>query len=846
MVTRMHLIAMLQFDMIRPSSELFTGETRMQSMKCRPRNTDAVFPAICAVCLLSAFIAAECAASGKAADEIVFETRVLCGTETGGAVQMLLRRGSCAAIFLMMENRGKTDFKGTAEILACDLDYVFVPLFRRPLDLACASRKVTCLYPAFPAWAHRVRIDVTPEGAADPVYTRQFESRWASGEDMVVLVVDEEGGSRTFLAGHRPFAGTFRLFESDGSLLPDSAEGYECVDAIMFGDFKADSLRKEKRAAILDWIRRGGTGLVHPAGGLGKLSSQVFRELLGRNAGPADSVADLSAGGKGPLDMPSGRAFLARIDAGGGDGGLRVVQEASGMPFLVRRSIGMGAVFFCAADLSLPMFAEWRGKRRFVDLCLDSPGAAMRRKAAAMVMDAVVEGDVRKTPAGVLVFAVCCSVVLAACVVPAVLRRGRHANLWLPVAVLCAGPGLAAMLDALILPAGVFATSASIIITESGGSCATGCERLCIGSSRSVEIDIGGSGEGLRLIGFGDREERGKGEIRAADGGTGAGAGMRTRLDAGIPLQLWRPVFEEGGILDADLELSYDENGLVARGVVENRTGDGISGACVVYGDFFGPIGDLPALSRKTVRASLRKPFRAGPPDFFAGALLKGKPGAEDYSFADSKLGVYKPWNDRIAEFSRFSGTGFSLDGQGGGLSAAVLLAGRIGRRGIGGGLSPEPETAGSWSLLLCSARAVFVSEAVLFPGVMTETSFKSAKGGDGAGEFEIEPGGARILKPCGVIQSVFFPLNPALFDRIDPVEQGIDSRGGQRISTSIFDFSRDEWILHSPGGRSRLPDGVMDTETGEVRFLFEGMEPGDLVRPLKVDFTAVRAGTGR
>lgn len=186
----------------------------------------------------------------------------------------------------------------------------------------------------------------------------------------VILILDPRGppvGNFT-LPGLGPGSAGNPLVEAVApSELPDLAQAYDGVRAILCGGTaEMAALDDVRRAAILDWVRRGGV-LIVPGGASGDLA----RGALGDAFLPDGDVHDLPAAALAPLarryrhDPPpapeGGQAAVYRIEPDPAAGIVAEVRSDDGTPLLLSRHLGRGSVILIALDPWAPPLSTWEG-----------------------------------------------------------------------------------------------------------------------------------------------------------------------------------------------------------------------------------------------------------------------------------------------------------------------------------------------------------------------------------------------------------------------------------------------------------------------------------------------------
>jgi hypothetical protein len=153
----------------------------------------------------------------------------------------------------------------------------------------------------------------------------------------------------------------------DPVLVPDMAQGYDAIDAVVFGALSPDALTESQQRALKDWIRRGGLLIVTGGADTAHLNAAPLAELLPiRPSGAeASDCAQLvhryraAIPAQGPILVttgtlkPSARVLLP------GDREAGLPNGRGGSPLVSACSYGSGTVVFVAFDAFAPEFRGW-------------------------------------------------------------------------------------------------------------------------------------------------------------------------------------------------------------------------------------------------------------------------------------------------------------------------------------------------------------------------------------------------------------------------------------------------------------------------------------------------------
>ncbi|MGL4550628.1 MAG: hypothetical protein ACRC33_05535, partial [Gemmataceae bacterium] len=185
------------------------------------------------------------------------------------------------------------------------------------------------------------------------------------------LDAPDKGQEADFEAGRRQFA-----FAEDVDAMPDRWFGYSAVDAVVlstrdpkFVTRLAQESESPRRAALLDWVRRGGQLILS----VGSSRQEVARELL-----PRLPLIDIKVTGSETLKslpvltlqwcrLGVQKATLQNLEVTTlvpGKGVHSLVRDGD-RPVLLEAACGLGRVILVTFDLEDPKFSTWDGQSAF-------------------------------------------------------------------------------------------------------------------------------------------------------------------------------------------------------------------------------------------------------------------------------------------------------------------------------------------------------------------------------------------------------------------------------------------------------------------------------------------------
>jgi hypothetical protein len=228
--------------------------------------------------------------------------------------------------------------------------------FTREAILAGGATKRVFFVVPMPRDARTLVVSVS--SSAGVLSRQEIELHPMVTTDRLVAVVSSELAFDA-LAGLGQGTDAVRLAYPRLDDLPDSWAGYDGLDMVVVHDTYFQQLRAGQVSALERWVAAGGT-LVFTGGaaslqlgssGAGRLLPVEIGGIVERDGLPA------LAGFAGSPRGPRGRIILAGSRPVAGT----VMAEEAGVPVIVRRALGAGAVWFMAFDPTLPPVASWDG-----------------------------------------------------------------------------------------------------------------------------------------------------------------------------------------------------------------------------------------------------------------------------------------------------------------------------------------------------------------------------------------------------------------------------------------------------------------------------------------------------
>ncbi len=178
-------------------------------------------------------------------------------------------------------------------------------------------------------------------------------------------VIADQPSTFTILNDVRPLMGLTRVGQLRIEDLPDQAQGWDALDALVISNVDTGTLDAGQKQAMQLWLARGGKLFV-TGGAHWQATSAGLGEILPVKLTSTKNVTGLSALGTYAKDltMEEQGAILA---AGQLQDDANVLVKQDGVPLLVEKQVGFGKVYFLAADPGLQPLIGWNGMKGIYD-----------------------------------------------------------------------------------------------------------------------------------------------------------------------------------------------------------------------------------------------------------------------------------------------------------------------------------------------------------------------------------------------------------------------------------------------------------------------------------------------
>ncbi len=266
------------------------------------------------------------------------------------------RPGDWTPVAIRLKNNGES-LVGRAVIRPETSGTVVGNAFSAPIDLPSGAEKSLLLNIQARSFPDSLRVElIDSQGAVRA--TRDASLFDLGPQDQLYALVVGPNASPPNLTGVH--IGGFRAEQALWAAhdIPEEGKTLESLDMMMLININSESFSSGQRDAIRHWVEGGGHLIV--AGGPSALvTASGLGAILPMQPTGSRSLDDLHALARFAADKQTqlpGRAVVALGDV---HEAARILVEQDGVPLLIRRELGAGAVDFLAADPTLAPLEGW-------------------------------------------------------------------------------------------------------------------------------------------------------------------------------------------------------------------------------------------------------------------------------------------------------------------------------------------------------------------------------------------------------------------------------------------------------------------------------------------------------
>lgn len=237
------------------------------------------------------------------------------------------------------------------------------------IELPATSRKEFFLYIYFPQ-EYTQQWNVTLLANRKVLKKVNLAVNCLSAENMIFGVLADVPSTYDTLNDIKPINGFVRIAQLGTSDLPDRAQAWDSLDALIVSNVDTGTLTPGQKQALESWVAAGGKLLI--VGGVNWQSTVAgLKDLMPVRLTATRHVSSLSqlqdyVKDQTPLDS---EAILA---TGQLQAETQVLVQQEGVPLIVQKTVGFGSVYFVAADPALQPLSGWSGMQGVYEHLLGS------------------------------------------------------------------------------------------------------------------------------------------------------------------------------------------------------------------------------------------------------------------------------------------------------------------------------------------------------------------------------------------------------------------------------------------------------------------------------------------
>ncbi|MCJ7433035.1 MAG: hypothetical protein MUO77_06060, partial [Anaerolineales bacterium] len=244
-------------------------------------------------------------------------------------------------------------------------------IYGTDISLPSTSRKEFFLY-VYPQGAVR-KLTVSVLDGGKTLAKTNLNISCEQSDGILFGVYADDPTAYNILNDIRPLTGLTRVAQLKTADLPDRAQGWDALDALVISNIDTGTLTPEQKKSLELWLANGGKLFV--TGGLRwQMTTAGLHDFLPVELTSTKNVAGLpalSAYIKDPSLLEQ-ETILATGQLGDG---ANILVEQDDIPLLIEKQIGFGKVFYFAADPNLQPLSNWDGMKKIYDhlLAFKSP-----------------------------------------------------------------------------------------------------------------------------------------------------------------------------------------------------------------------------------------------------------------------------------------------------------------------------------------------------------------------------------------------------------------------------------------------------------------------------------------
>ncbi len=236
------------------------------------------------------------------------------------------------------------------------------------IDFPTNSSKQVFLYITLKYIAQQVKIELANDSGIIADSTQQL--RPIRNFDLLYAVVTESPRGTIDLKSVKIGAGDSFQATWRVDNIPRMADGLRSLDVLVLADVDTGNLTTEQRKAIEDWVTGGGHLVVTGGPNWQKTQAGVANLLPMKPTGTTTlislpEIARYAGRPADTLDAPAGSPIIVSQGQLIPGAQALVAESGTGIPLLVRRTLGEGYVDYLTADPGIEPFQSWKGRGDF-------------------------------------------------------------------------------------------------------------------------------------------------------------------------------------------------------------------------------------------------------------------------------------------------------------------------------------------------------------------------------------------------------------------------------------------------------------------------------------------------
>ncbi|MBN2146794.1 MAG: hypothetical protein JW726_05375 [Anaerolineales bacterium] len=305
------------------------------------------------VSLLSIFILATSLGNPAQAQQ---QSDIILTAEAG--FDGLCKDGAWIPVRVTVENNGP-NLEATLQIVTSNSSGT-QNTYTYPINLPSQSRKEATLF-IFPE-GYQDTISVELISDEEVIAQQAPRLKCLDAAELLLGVISGSPSAFNVLVELETLSGGASVAQLETSDLPDQSLALEALDVLILSDIDTGSLSQSQRQALQTWVAGGGQLLVTGGPGWQKTSAGLgdLIPLIPNNTISIPSLQALAAFSQSAEELVETEADIL-IAAGALTPDAQVLAWQEATPLIAHRQVGLGDVYYLAADPALEPLRNWTG-----------------------------------------------------------------------------------------------------------------------------------------------------------------------------------------------------------------------------------------------------------------------------------------------------------------------------------------------------------------------------------------------------------------------------------------------------------------------------------------------------